>query len=119
MKFVFPWARKPQVETEVQKSDFGRRYGWYVEKQGERIGELEYIRWDSHSQFWHEYAISWHQGKEIPADANVWAEQQLALRNRHFPDVTITEFLSAHKESGIVAIRFASVPVKRFKQDNS
>jgi hypothetical protein len=45
----------------ARETDFGRRYGWFIERDGERIGELDYIRWDSLAQFWHEYSIVWHK----------------------------------------------------------
>src|SRR5262245_22193474 len=48
------WLRTP-IKKEIEESDWGRRYGWFVEKDGSVIGSLDYIRWDSHSQFWHDY----------------------------------------------------------------
>jgi len=105
----------------ARASDWGRTYGWFVERNQIRIGELDYVRWDSDSQFWHEYH-SKNIGNEIlPSDPDEWIEQNLTLRNRRFPDVVITVFLTSFRTfqtDGIIRVRFASVPEERFEKED-
>lgn len=91
------------------------------EREGERIGELDYIRWDSLAQFWHEYSVVWHNEAEscIETDPGAWIERKIVLRSRRYPDVLIPEFLTAPRTKGVIAVRFASVPVERFIKDNT
>lgn len=120
---LFSWTRKPKMKTLAEESDFGRRFGWFVEREGEKIAELDYIRWDSHAQFWHDYALIWlvAKDKQVEPDADKWCTPKLALRNRRYTDVVISGFLTAHrlKEQGIISIRFASVPKERFEQEKT
>jgi hypothetical protein len=101
---------------DVRKSDFGRRFGWFIERGGECIGELEYSRWDEDSQFWHEYRVNWRRPEGDAARIEDWAESGIELRNREFSDVVVREFLSASGcAEGLVAIRNAFVPEARFR----
>ena len=118
---LFPWTRAYRAKKLARESDFGRRYGWFIEREGERIGELDYIRWDSLAQFWHEYSVVWHNEAEssFETDPDAWIERKIVLRSRRYPDVLIPEFLTAPRTKGVIAVRFASVPVERFVKDNT
>ena len=48
----------------ADESDFGRRFGWFIERDGVKVGELDYIRWDSEVQFWHEYRLTWRSAED-------------------------------------------------------
>jgi hypothetical protein len=102
---------------EIGESDSGRRFGWFMERDGECIGELEYKRWDENSQFWHEYVVCWRRPGGDPTRIEDWSESGIELRNRKFPEVVVRGFLSAPGSvEGVVAIRNASVPDRCFRR---
>lgn len=102
---------------DIRASDFERRFGWFIERRGECIGELEYARWDANSQFWHEYRVSWRRPEGDAARIIDWAESGIELRNRKFSDVVVRKFFSASSSTEeIVSIRGAFVPVERFQK---
>ena len=39
------------------EADYGRAFGWYVERDGRRIAELLEPTWDADSQFWYRYRL--------------------------------------------------------------
>jgi len=121
MMSLLPWTRAYRAKKLARETDFGRRYGWFIERQGERVGELDYVRWDSLAQFWHEYSVTWHSEAErgIEPDPDAWIERKIVLRNKRYLDVLISEFLTAPRAKGIIAIRFASVPIERFEKDDT
>ncbi len=109
-------ARGRRARREELESDHGRRYGWFVERGTTRIAELDYIRWDSYGQFWHEYAVRNLKIEPLPETDDDWLRQKIVLRNRRYPDVVVSEFLTSLKANGrIIAIRFARVPLERFE----
>lgn len=69
----------------AEESDFGRRFGWFIERDGERIGELDYVRWDSHAQFWHEYRLTWRRPEDAVIGPDAWIAAKLVLRAVVFP----------------------------------
>ena len=106
-------SRRP----DVRESDFGSRFGWFIERGGECIGELEYSRWDENGQFWHEYHVSWRSPEGDATMFEDWAESGIELRNREFLDVVVREFLSASGcADGVISIRNAFVPDKYFRK---
>jgi len=117
---LLPWTPAYRAKKLAQESDFGRRYGWFIEKKGDRIGELDYVRWDSHAQFWHEYRLSWRRPEDAVVGPDAWIAAKLALRNRRYTDIVINSFLtSPERDGGVIAVRFASVSVKRFEKDET
>ena len=101
---------------DIVESDFGRRFGWLIERDGVRVGELEYLRWDENSQFWHEYRVFWRQLEGDTTRIEDWAESGFELRNRRFTDVIVREYLSAPGgDEGVVAIRGVYVPDEYFR----
>lgn len=120
MMSLFPWTRAYRAKKLARESDFGRRFGWFVEKDGERIGQLDYLRWDSNAQFWHEYRLTWRRLEDAVFGPDAWIAAKLVLRNRRYTDIAIDSFLtSPERGNGVIAVRFASVPVKRFEKDDT
>jgi len=101
----------------AEDSDFGRRFGWFIEKDGERIGELDYLRWDCHSQFWHEYRITWRKPEDAVIGPDVWASSTVVLRNRRYTDVVVESFLTApQQDDSVIAVRGAYVSEERIRR---
>jgi len=99
--------------------DFGRRFGWFIEKDGTRIGELDYLRWDSVAQFWHEYRVTWRSPEDAVIGTDAWITSKLVLRNRHYTDVVVESFLiGAEREGGVIPVRAAYVSEERIQQDD-
>jgi hypothetical protein len=118
---LFSWLspkRLPKAPSEAKETDYGRRYGWLVEHAGEIIANLDYIRWDSDRQFWHEYKISIHNSNmsHLAEDPDAWIKLGVILRNIRFKDVTVSVFMMAPRGDSIVAIRGAYVPEERFRE---
>ncbi len=118
---LFPWTRAYRAKKFAHQSDFGRRFGWIIERDGIPIGELEYIRWDSNMQFWHEYSVFWHSEADacIEAEPDGWDLQKIILRNKRYPDVAISHFLISAQAKGVVSVRGAFVPIERFEIDQA
>jgi hypothetical protein len=53
-KAMLEWARR---NLDIDRSDFGRAHGWYVEWRGRRIAALTDPAWDANMQFWHDYKV--------------------------------------------------------------
>ena len=120
MMSLLPWTRAYRAKKVAQESDFGRRFGWFIEKGVDRIGELDYVRWDSVTQFWHEYRLTWRRPEDAVVGPDAWIAAKLVLRNRRYTDVMIDLFLtSSERGGGIIAVRFASVSVERFEKDDT
>lgn len=99
----------------ARESDFGRRFGWFIEKDGQRIGELDYVRWDSDAQFWHEYRLTWRRSEDAVVGPDAWIAAKLVLRNRRYTDVVIDTFLTTpERDRGVIAVRSAYVPEEKF-----
>ena len=98
----------------ARKSDWGRKFGWFIEKDGRIIGELEYVRWDSDAQFWHDYRVVWRSDEEELISQEAWLDAKAVLRNRRFTDVVIDGFLASPRGDSAVGIRYAHVPEENF-----
>ena len=106
--------------SQALDSDFGRKFGWFIEKDGEKIGELDYLRWDSMAQFWHDYRLTWRKPEDAVVGREAWFSAKLVLRNRRYTDVVIDSFLtSTQREEGVISIRFAYVPEERIRADEN
>jgi hypothetical protein len=120
MMALFPWTRAHRAKKRARETDFGRCFGWFIEREGERIGELDYIRWDLDAQFWHEYRLTWRSLEDAVVGPDAWIAAKLVLRSRRYTDVVIDSFLtSPERDGGVIAVRFASVPVERFRKDGT
>jgi hypothetical protein len=111
----FPFLKRE--ESEIQSSDSGRRYGWLVEKGGEVVANLEYVRGDEQLQFWHVYQLS--IGRRdmacLASDSNAWLEHKITLRNARHMDVVISDFMVLGAGNGFISVRGACVPEDKFK----
>jgi len=95
----------------AEESDFGRRFGWFIEREGQSIGELDYLRWDSDAQFWHEYRLTWRRPEDAVVGPDAWIAAKLVLRSRRYTDVVVDSFLtSPERDGGVIAVRGAHVP---------
>jgi hypothetical protein len=112
------WPFTKRWKQEAAESDYGRRYGWTVEVDEIPIGQLSYVRWDDNAQFWHEYRLELDGNNyhELRTDANLWCKSNIALRNNRFRDIVIKEFLATPKPDKTIMVRFASVPLERFRK---
>lgn len=112
--------RSEAAPSPEERSDFGRRFGWFIEKNGERIGELDYLRWDSWLQFWHEYRVTWRSPDDVIVGPDAWISAKLVLRNRRYTDVVDDSFLTApQRDAEIIAVRGASVSADRISRDEN
>ena len=108
-------SKPPEIPRAAEESDFGRRFGWFIERDGQRIGELEYVRWDCESQFWHDYRLIWRKPEDALVGDDAWISAKPVLRNRRFTDVVVESFLtSPEREGGVISVRGAHVPKERF-----
>ena len=116
---LLPWTRAYCAKKLAQQTDFGRRFGWFVERDGEKMGQLEYIRRDLLAQFWHEYRLTWSKLEESVIGPQAWIAAKLVLRNRRYTDVVIDSFLtSPERDGGVIGVRFAYVTIERFLKDD-
>ncbi|WP_338288065.1 hypothetical protein [Luteolibacter sp. LG18] len=101
----------------ARESDFGRRFGWFVERHGEVIGELDYLGWCADLQFWHGYRVTWRSPEDAATDPDDWIARRLVLRNRRYTDVVVESFLTASGfEEDQITVRGASVSLERIRQ---
>src|SRR4051794_8155398 len=52
------FVRWSERRLRIYESDFGRRFGWYLELDGERLAALTDPVWDGDGQFWHRYTMT-------------------------------------------------------------
>jgi hypothetical protein len=117
---IFKQTKPAQPSRAARASDFGRRFGWFIERGEERIGELEYLRWDSVVQFWHEYHLTWRKPEDAVVGPDAWISAGLVLRNRRYKDVVISSFLTGtQQQPNIIKVRGASVPADRIHDDEA
>ena len=100
----------------IIESDYGRNYGWYVERNGRRIAALTDPVWDCESQFWFRYRVV--PLSDDPADLAFlrsdacWnASGEAIYRNREFGEIACSAFgqIGAAEvvcETGEVSMRF-------------
>ena len=113
-------ARRHVANFLEYECDFGRKFGWFIEKTGERVGELDYLRWDSLSQFWHEYRVTWCRPEDAVIGPDAWRAEKLVLRNRRYTDILVESFLTAPlREGDVIPVRNAFVPVERIRRDEN
>lgn len=103
--------------NESEASDFGRRFGWFIEREGVRLGELDYLQWDAASQFWHTYRLTWRMPEDAVTGPDAWIAAGLVLRNRRYTDVVVDSFtVSPEQESGVIGVRGAYVTEGRIRR---
>lgn len=117
--FKFPTIFKRKNRA-AQDSDFGRRFGWFIERDGQTIGQLEYLSWDSFAQFWHEYRLTWRTPTDAVVGPDAWISAGLVLRNRRYTDVLVSSFLTGQQQQpDIIRVRGASVPEDLIHDDEA
>lgn len=74
------------------RSNFGRDDGWYIELDGNLVGELSDARWSD--MFWDSYAVTEHPISESSAlrDDTLWSHCKFTFRNRSTGEVVATAF---------------------------
>ena len=113
-KFLSSIIHGPRRRRAAQESDWGRRSGWFIEKDGGKIGELDYVRWWADRQFWHFYRVTWYKPEDAVTCPDAWIRQKLVLRNRRFLEVVIGSFMMSPGEGDEICIRGAYVPEELF-----
>lgn len=100
------------LRREYEATDFGRRYGWWLCLREQRIADLNYWRWDSDGQFWHEYRLfAFHPAfEEIGFNPSRWCELDVSLESRYAVGFRESGILMAHRGDGLVSIRSAHIP---------
>ncbi|RYD27438.1 MAG: hypothetical protein EOP86_24540 [Verrucomicrobiaceae bacterium] len=102
------------TRQKAKETDWGRTFGWFVERDGERIGELDYVCWDSRLQFWHDYRVTWRAPEDAVSGPDEWIKAGLTLRNRFYTDVVVTGFMTSNiTEGGVISVRGTHVPEER------
>lgn len=99
-----------------KESDLGRRYGWWLCLNGKRIADLNYLRWDSDSQFWHEYRLVAFSPDfaDVALDPNRWCLEDISLESRYAEGYRTAGILVAPRAEGVVAIRSVHIPRQTF-----
>ena len=97
--------------------DFGRVFGWWLCIDGLRVAELNYRRWYSYSQFWHEYDLvpSSEKFSEIGTDPERWAFPDVSAESRYAHGyIHAGGLLMSPRGEGIVALRCLLIPEDEF-----
>ena len=112
MRFSWRWPFLRFNPPETLTSDFGRRYGWFAEKDGEVVARLDYICWDEYMQFWHDYQLNILKPEMecLALDSNAWKQHSIVLRNVKFTDVTAVDYIPSVKADHTISMRGLYVP---------
>jgi hypothetical protein len=105
------------LHREYEATDFGRRYGWWLCLREKRVADLNYWKWDSDSQFWHQYHLFAFDPAfaEIGFDSNRWCLADISLESRYAEGFFLGRgILMASHGGNLVAIRSAHIPVAEF-----
>ncbi len=107
-----------QVEEEHVRTDHGRVFGWWLRLRGKPIAELNFRRWDSDAQFWHEYFVVPFSAEfaEVGFDADRWAQKDISVESRYAVGYIQEGVLMAPRENSIVSIRALSLPKEVFER---
>jgi len=111
-KVLKRYLKQFEKETLSTKSDFGRKYGWWVMIEGECVASLEYRLWDSNLQFWHIYEIipmsqTFNIFSLNPAD---WANSSTIIQSRYATSFTQKGVIASFRKNNCIAIRDLRVP---------
>jgi hypothetical protein len=86
-----------ELRLKVFEADYGREFGWYVEREGRRLAVLTDARLED--MFWYSYAIEPLAEQEAQRDAvfteSFWAQPGLVFRNRATGEVARRAFAAA------------------------
>lgn len=114
-------SRYPASERwkeDYKNSDYGRKYGWWLCLDGERIADLDYRIWDCYSQFWHVYQIFPFSSRfeEIGLDPDSWCLDRVSMESRYAPGFSVKRVLMAERARDLVAIRSVYLPKEVFEK---
>lgn len=93
------WIKKIREARELKKSSWGREFDWYIEYNGETIGELVDYKWMD--MFWDTYTIKsvherWNQ---IMTEPKSW--DKFKYKNQFYDQYAINAFLGERYECKI------------------
>src|SRR5437764_919614 len=110
------WVRR---NLDIYRSDFGRKYGWFVEWQGRRVAELVDPVWDSGAQFWHDYRVvpmAADRGERAALDTQeFWHRPGIVYVNRKYGTRVCDALaggLRGQAGARVVPMRYLYVPVR-------
>ena len=111
-------ARKDSWRDQYEATDFGRRYGWWLCVDGKRVAELDYVAWDTESQFWHIYQVlPLHPNfDEVGYDPEQWCTERVSLQSRYAPAYFAQGILMATRPNQTVALRSVCLPEDVFRE---
>lgn len=103
---------KKHWRREYEQTDFGRRYGWWLCIGTSRVAELNYVRWDSWSQFWHEYRLfPFHPDFDrVGVNPERWAQPDVSLESRYAVGFRQSGILMGVRGPDLVAVRSVCIP---------
>ena len=106
------------AKREYEATGCGRRYGWWVYIDRQRVADLNYRSWDCDSQFWHTYSVVITDPKfdGIGFDPDKWCLDTVSFCSRYAPDFAQQGALMSDRGDMIVAIRSLCVPEAIFQQ---
>lgn len=119
--FERPKPKRDRISSAWKKdyknSDFGRRYGWWLCLDGDRVADLDYRFWDESSQFWHVYHIFSFSSrfKEVGLDPDHWSLDRVSLQSRFAPQFSEKGILMSEFSNDLVAVRGVHIPEEVFK----
>lgn len=82
MNFLSNLVRRFQFYRALRKSNYGRAYGWFIELDGQRVGELVDSHWED--MFWCSYQVIAVDGacKEILSQDDLWNDGRFRFKNK-------------------------------------
>ncbi len=119
---LFDWIRGEgglaPWKSDYTGSDYGRKYGWWVYLEDDRVGVLDYRVWDWDSQFWHLYRFSSLCGDfdQLRLEGDIWASEEISLMSRYSPEFMTRGCLISERQEGLVAVRSALIPEEVFRE---
>ena len=72
----------------ITESDFGRKFGWFVELDGKRLASLSSPVWDSLAQFWFLYTVmpltDSAEERQMLKSVEFWKREDIVYRSQEF-----------------------------------
>ncbi len=83
LKKLFHQPKKLPAQDPLETSNWGRNYGWFIEFEGEKVGELIHPIWED--QFWFRYEIVTYEGKaDLLHNMESWIACKFKYLNKHY-----------------------------------
>ena len=108
MNFLSKITNKIKAKKKLKKSNWGRDYGWFIEFEGKKIGEL--VDAEFEDMFWYKYKIISYDGFEkILLNSKNWKESKFQFRNKHYNQYAKNAFsspmLRKEKDKYVISMR--------------